>query len=257
MGATGGSGTRVFARIARCGGMFIGSQLAPSEDALPFRPFFERWTNAYMDQTERWNRPAAALEELMLRDLDAVLAEHCPGGQARHASWGWKAPRSIYLLPFWRRAFPGMRFLHIVRDGRDIAFSANQNQVRRHGGVLLEPGEEGASLPLRAMLLWSRLNLLAAQFGERWLGDAYLAMRYEDLCREPRRTIERMLAFLGLEADGARIAASEVRPPASLGRWRDQPAALIAAIESAGAAGLRRFGYQASSRAPEKESPCV
>ncbi len=245
IGATGGSGTRVFARIARAGGMYIGTKLAPSEDALPFREFFERWVNAFVDQTGRWEKPAPRLEELMAADLAAVLEEHCEGAGPRHAAWGWKAPRSIYLLPFWHRRFPEMRFLHVVRDGRDMAFSANQNQVLRHSGGLLQSGEEKAPLALRAMNLWRRVNLMAAAYGEAHLRERYLRVRFEDLCAEPAATVRRLYDFFGLAGDARRVAEAEVRPPESLGRWKQEKSDLAAEVERLGAEALRTFGYAA------------
>ena len=37
--------------------------------------------------------------------------------------WGWKGPRSIYFLPFYQAVFGDhFRFLHVMRDGRDVAY---------------------------------------------------------------------------------------------------------------------------------------
>jgi len=248
IGATGGSGTRVFARIVRAGGMFIGSRVAETEDAVPFRSYFDRWVNAYMDHTARWSEYAPRIEDLMAEELPELLQEHfksiLPAGQV----WGWKAPRSIYLLPFWSRIFPRVRFLHVVRDGRDMAFSTNQNQVLRHSGSLLQVGEEALSLPSRAMLLWSRLNLMAAQFGESHLGDRYFRVRFEDLCREPHAIIRQMYDFLGLKGDVDRVAGEEVRPPTSLGCWRREPPELISELERIGADALQHLGYRTTDQ---------
>ena len=49
IGATGGSGTRVIAAIARAGGMFIGSKLNDYEDAVDFGAYSDRWINPYLD----------------------------------------------------------------------------------------------------------------------------------------------------------------------------------------------------------------
>ncbi len=241
-GATGGSGTRIFARILRDAGIFIGTHLAPSEDALPFREFFDRWTNAYIDQTQRWQVPAQRLEALMTEELAILLSTHLAG--LDRASWGWKAPRSIYLLPFWAHVFPEMRFLHIVRDGRDMAFSTNQNQVLRHSGALLDPGEERASLPVRAMILWSRINLMAARFGAEVLGQRhYLRLRFEDLCREPDNTALRIHDFLGVRSGNSSAIAKEIVVPESLGRWRREDGSLIAELENIGREALDVLGY--------------
>ena len=50
IGGTGGSGTRVFARIVRRGGMFIGTNLNDSEDALDFGEYSDRWINVFLSR---------------------------------------------------------------------------------------------------------------------------------------------------------------------------------------------------------------
>ena len=50
---------------------------------------------------------------------------------ASGVAYGYKAPVSMLLLPFLAQAYQreGFKFLHVVRDGRDIAFSGNQSPV--------------------------------------------------------------------------------------------------------------------------------
>lgn len=45
IGATSGSGTRVFARIVRRAGLFIGTNLNVSEDAVDFGAYSDSWIN--------------------------------------------------------------------------------------------------------------------------------------------------------------------------------------------------------------------
>lgn len=45
--------------------------------------------------------------------------------------YGFKAPVAMTLVPFWSLLLPNFKFLHVVRDGRDIAFSANQGPVNK------------------------------------------------------------------------------------------------------------------------------
>ncbi len=54
MGATGGSGTRVVARVARRAGLFIGTNLNPAEDSLEIAAYYDRWINPYIQQTHGW-----------------------------------------------------------------------------------------------------------------------------------------------------------------------------------------------------------
>jgi hypothetical protein len=45
---------------------------------------------------------------------------------AKDVKYGFKAPVAMTLVPWWAYLIPDFKFLHVVRDGRDIAFSANQ-----------------------------------------------------------------------------------------------------------------------------------
>jgi GT2 family glycosyltransferase len=230
IGATGGSGTRVVARIVQRGGMFIGSDLNRSEDALDFAAFFDRWVGREL--------PLEAGAELR-----ALVARQ--QREANGRPWGWKEPRSLYLLPFLAAELPGLRFLHVVRDGRDMALSENQTQLRKHGDAVLGPSDE--PVELRSISLWREVNTGAADFGERELGDCYVRLRFEDLCAEPAGRVAEVLRFFGLEGDAERIAAEEVRVPAGLGRWREADPETVRALEQRAGDALRRFGYQSSS----------
>ena len=239
IGATGGSGTRVVAHIVRAGGMFIGSRLNRSEDALDFGDYSDRWINRYL--AGRRGAPHATLEEEMAGELRSIVADHCADLPADAIRWGWKEPRSIYLVPFLRAQMPTLRFLHFVRDGRDMAFSDNQFQLKKHGSAVLD-GFVSWRRPVRSIALWGRVNSIAADFGEGQLGPDYLRVRFEDLCAEPVATVERIYEFLGLEGDVV-AAASEVQSPQTLGRWRERPRRLVARLQQEAEPTLRRFGY--------------
>jgi hypothetical protein len=236
IGASGGSGTRVLARVVLRGGMFIGSDRNRSEDALDFAAFSDRW----VDEVVAGRRTPAMADE-----LHALVARQWAARSADDEPWGWKEPRSVYLLPFLDEQLPGLRFLHVVRDGRDMAYSDNQVQLRKHGTAML--GEGGDQTPLRSIELWSEVNLRAADYGERELGPRYLRVRFEDLCADPHTLTAEVLGFFGLVGDAERIAREEVSPPQTLGRWQDEDAATIAALEAVAREALRRFGYQSSS----------
>ena len=76
------------------------------------------------------DRPTFPPEE----KCEGALAPYQPkrgGGAAaaRGTLWGWKGPRSIYFLPFYQAVFgDNFRFLHVLRDGRDVAYGDNQMQ---------------------------------------------------------------------------------------------------------------------------------
>lgn len=56
------------------------------------------------------------------------------GTSAGGVSFGFKAPVAMTLAPYWASLEPHFRLLHVVRDGRDIALSANQGPVTKFYG---------------------------------------------------------------------------------------------------------------------------
>jgi hypothetical protein len=242
IGATGGSGTRVLARIARRAGYDLGTNLNGAEDALEFIPFHDRWINRMIVADQR---PFSAAETAeMTSEFHQRLTQHLPKHGEAGQLWGWKAPRSIYFLPLFQRLYSDVKFIHVLRDGRDMAFSKNQNQLRQHGRAILNWRERWfAAAPLRSILLWERVNLRAARFGETQMGGNYLAIRFEDLCRQPAVTVGRILGFLGSDLDPEEIAAAEISPPGTLARWKSQPEPITRKLTTAAAESLGKFGY--------------
>ena len=64
---------------------------------------------------------------MVARPVDGTARALVP--RPRH--WGFKAPCAVLFLPLWRLFLPGFRVLHVVRDGRDMAFSSNVGDVKR------------------------------------------------------------------------------------------------------------------------------
>jgi hypothetical protein len=241
IGATGGSGTRVVARIVRAAGLYIGTELNRYEDALPFASFSDRWINEYLASGQR---PAPETRRRMAEELSALVDDHLSRRPEAAIGWGWKEPRSIYLLRFLNEEMPRLRFLHFVRDGRDMAFSENQQQLKKHGPTVLDGLLRWRRRPYRSIALWSRVNDEAAEYGERELGDRYARIRFEDLCDRPGETSRRILDFFGLEGDAEAIGAAEVKPPSTLARWRSRSSRTIRKLEEFGEPALSRFGYR-------------
>src|SRR5204862_950153 len=197
IGATGGSGTRVIARIAKLAGYNLGNKLNSAEDALEFYSFHDRWINRFVSAQRRREKVTHWQSARMKKDFHAALARHLPAVERRGTRWGWKAPRSIYLLPFLHAQFAELKFIHVLRDGRDMALSQNQNQIRKHGPAVLRWRERlFRSQPERSVLLWERVNSQAADYGESSVRENYLRVRFEDLCAKPLETTVQILNFL-------------------------------------------------------------
>lgn len=112
------------------------------------------------------------------------------GEAAKHVSWGFKAPVSMVLVPFFEEAWGKGKFLHVVRDGRDIAFSGNQTPVDKFYADTFPKGSRELRLrepSLKAIALWDRWNVGVYEWaaGRKESGASsgmdYLLLHAEDL----------------------------------------------------------------------------
>jgi hypothetical protein len=84
--------------------------------------------------------------------------------------------------------FGDMRVLHLVRDPRAVAWSAMKN---------LGMGPEEAALS------WLKDNRGSEHARRHFPADCWMTLRYEDLCADPRETLQRVYGFLGVPAKNA------------------------------------------------------
>jgi sulfotransferase family protein len=245
VGAIGGSGTRVLRQCLVGAGVYMANHVNRSGDALDFSRFLNANLNAILTETRSVDYALQALptalrgkvEKAFLRALRAHLAD-APDG-VRH--WGFKVPRSIYILPLIQEILPAFRFVHLVRDGRDMALSGNEFQFTHHYRALA--GEKAPDdMVLARLMMWSAVNEEARRWALREMGERYRIVRFEDLTAAPQATLGALFAWLGIEADTARLAGL-VQPPASIGRRHALPEASASKLQAAAAPTLAVFGY--------------
>jgi sulfotransferase family protein len=109
--------------------------------------------------------------------------------------WGLKLQRKIQNIEAYAALWPNAHFIHIIRDGRDLAAS--------HLKTVPEWGYRTVAEAARGWLdVVSRPHRNAP-------AGRYLEVRYEDLVTHPRQTILRMLDYLGLHWNEAVLRHAE------------------------------------------------
>ncbi len=144
-------------------------------------------------------------------------------GKAGKERWAEKTPRNIARIGEAFRMFPAARFVHVLRDGRDVACSLRTHP--RHKVV------DGKLVPLDT---WKPIAGCARRWvrdiegSRRWWGDPrFHTLRYEDLVLDPRTVLERLMAFLGEPWDpGMLTHASADSPFRDATRFAQNPEAL-------------------------------
>jgi hypothetical protein len=240
IGATGGSGTRVMAQVFRKAGWFMGNRVNPdNEDSLPIAWFLTKWLKTLKD-FPNVDRDTFARAD---RDFERMLYLHRRGIPSPDVRWGWKNPRSLWLIPFLVRRFPELKFVHMIRDARDMMLSENIYFLRQNGHWLL--GADWWRNPEAAQLeLWRISNKRALEFAEQYLKDRYHMVRYEDLCRKPAETVSALMTFLGKPKIDIEPIIEGICDRGNIGRWRRNKTAKVFDLSLAAQADLQRFGYE-------------
>ncbi|MCI4590584.1 sulfotransferase [Sphingobium sp. BYY-5] len=164
IGGVGGSGTRVVAALLQRLGHFIGSDLNPSLDNLWFTLLFKRRSvllESNRDFTwlcdQFWLRMSGVpcLDGRSLeRIADLAMSDRPPHSKAwlqqrmrswmeappipEQQAWGWKEPNTHVVIDHMLDLWPELRYIHVLRNPLDMAFSANQNQLNLWGPVFLD-----------------------------------------------------------------------------------------------------------------------
>jgi Sulfotransferase family len=118
--------------------------------------------------------------------------------RAGKGRYGDKMPAYVLHMPVLAELFPEARFVHIIRDGRDVALSSMAIEGNRLGALDLA-------------LNW-KARVGTGRADGRTLGPhRYHEVRYEHLVAEPGAEVATLCEFLDLDVDPAMLRFSEQR----------------------------------------------
>jgi len=114
---------------------------------------------------------------------------------------GDKTPRYTFRLPLLGRIFPDAKFIHVVRDGRDVVTSTCHHAYRAgHRGVIDQSRPEYFSYTAQSAKVWADNVRAAEGFGEK-NPDRYYRVKYEAMHHDPENTLTSLFEFLGVSVD--------------------------------------------------------
>lgn len=136
-------------------------------------------------------------EKHLARRLPDLVREFYQELRPGAVHWGDKNPHYASpdhrgVLPMIRDLFPGSKFIHVYRDGRDVVASLLRKRFpdgRRW--VDFEGAHE----------LWNGHIERGHAFGDEVARDRFLEIRYEDLVSDDVSWARRIFDFLGIELD--------------------------------------------------------
>ena len=116
-------------------------------------------------------------------DFIRVVMDSVAGSQ-QVQRWAVYDPDNVLHVERVKRDIPNALFVHIIRDGRDIALS-----LKKMGGFSPLPWDRGQTDSLVATALyWEWMVHRGRAYGRKFPAD-YIEIRYEDLITNPRDTL--------------------------------------------------------------------
>lgn len=247
IGAIGGSGTRVIARIMSEMNVFIGSAINKQLDNLFYTYFFKYRQLLKLGEDEMWMLldlfvranigPATALsvkekeifngilvnqlhsypDSKLATTLHSHISSAFESDKPTPERWGWKEPNTHFIIPALMRYIPQTRYIHVVRNGLDMAYSKNQNQPRLWGADIL--GRPYDSSPSFSLSYWCAVHRRILHWKEIY-PDNILIVQFESLCASPIAEIARILDFCRIpyEEETLENLSKLVSVPPTIGR---------------------------------------
>ena len=231
------SGSRLLTRIVETAGLFMGAHQNESSDSLDLAELVTALVVGYYpDYEKHWQ---ALLQDGRLAALAEQAFQSHLEGYDRQSSrpWGWKLSETAYAGPVIGYLFPRAKFIHLIRDGRDVAFCDHIGPDNAFWRKIYFNTERltWKSLwlnrrlyPLRSHVYnavhWANSVRVGREFAAR-LGDRCLEVRYEDLCQRFAPTLDRILRFIG--TGDRREIVRRIQPivyTSSIGKYDRMPA---------------------------------
>jgi hypothetical protein len=240
----------------------------PEWKLLPiFAQWYQTMTGPLAEVMRSYGNSAADLQRHFRRFIEGLVENFLrASGKPR---WAEKTPHNVLCMVPLGEIFPKARFLHVVRDGRDVACSLltmNWADPITQRKVSYVENIVNAACYWRDVVTEARRQAQAPVLAGR-----VLEVRYEDLVLHTEATLRRILQFLDEPWDEAILSyytrdrsrepteasTTQAHQPVtagSIGRWRtDMTPADRAAFEAHAGDLLRQLGYAADGTWTAKE----
>jgi hypothetical protein len=188
------SGTSLIASLLQSAGLDIGSNLLPGNDTNKNGHFEDMEILGFHEQVlaSQGFGPHGFLHEQAvhvprrLRTAARVLVQARMNG-AR--PWGWKDPRTVLFLDFWRKLVPHLKFVLLFRHPGEVLDS-----LFRRGDAVFQAD------PSRALHSWMHYNSAMLRFANRF-PTSCLLVETRAVVDDPELLIEAIYDHFGFHLD--------------------------------------------------------
>jgi hypothetical protein len=149
--------------------------------------------------------------------------------------WGDKTPAYMLAVQRIGRTLPESRFVHLIRDGRDVALSQRARALNEQPA----PAEQAER--------WVKRIRKSREQASALKGPRYVEARYEDLVRDPEATLRRICEFIELDWDGGVLTYHE--------HAAERLSEMAGELRAEGTHAQQEAGYRIDNHAPTTRPP--
>jgi len=281
IGGIGGSGTRVVAAILREFNFFIGEDLNYPLDNLSYTLLFKRpkWYYKNRFSKQQINTGISIIEKSMTNTSAYSVAElkflisatlsmarygHNIDKEGRgywafkrffhilfnrqkdlttYTGWGWKEPNTHLILENLLENFNGLKYIHTMRHGLDMAYSSNQQQLYNWGEMFgVEIPKSKNKIPSSSFRYWVEANKRILELSKSYGQEKVLMLNFDTLCSQPNKEIQKIINFIGVKVSENQLKKALSLPavPKSKNRFKEHG---ISDFRSDDLAFLKTFNY--------------
>ena len=241
IGGIGGSGTRIIAEALIDLGVFMGNDLNTSNDNLLFTYLYKHKNiNSIADDH------FSQISQLFFNDMTniqklnpdhlKIIQNIFPSSLnlttwtknrikthyqkiSKSTKWGWKEPNTHIMIKRLTKYFTNYKYIHVVRNGLDMAISSNQNQLSFWGKEILN--SDITEDPYFSLKYWIKTHQNILKFSEENPNNV-LIIKFEDFCVNTRVELLKLCEFLNIDYNEEVFETiyDKVNIPSSIGRYK-------------------------------------
>ncbi|MEB8430925.1 sulfotransferase [Cocleimonas sp. KMM 6892] len=252
IGGVGGSGTRLIANCLEELNYYIGSDLNKAKDNLWFTLLFKHieildydddnfnyllniFLQGMLTKEQLTEQQKHTVDQLIHEQRHLPIAFFKDRAESLLSShkntldthkWGWKEPNTHIILDRLTKYLPKMKYIHVMRNGLDMAHSNNQNQQLLWGKKFI--GDDFKQTPYYSLKYWCTVHKRLLDIAEN-MENNFLLINYDNFCTNPEIEVPKFLNFLNVPIDDSTLTTiqSLIRAPASIGRYKEYGTSLF------------------------------
>lgn len=240
IGGIGGSGTRLFAQILNLDdSIFLGPIINDTDDNLVFTFLFKRLIILKMNETDlntlftifRKVMSSVQLNQNELNIIKKIYQEKTSQDYLYDKkktyetminysnknynnitqNWGWKEPNTHILLPFLLKKYKTIKYIHIMRNGLDNAFSKNQNQLKFWTNLKYTPSN--------SLKYWVQTQKKIIHLQKQYPNNIFI-IKFEDFVKYPDKYIPILSKFINKKLNSQKIK-SMIKIPNTINQYKN------------------------------------